>query len=75
MVKNIIVLGGNSHPQLTEHICNLLGIAPGDRILSKFSGGESRCEIRDSVRGKDVFIVQTGGGDVNDHIMELCISE
>lgn len=73
MVKNIIVLGGNSHPQLTEHICNLLGIAPGDRILSKFSGGESRCEIRDSVRGKDVFIVQTGGGDVNDHIMELCI--
>ncbi|KAF7535106.1 hypothetical protein G7054_g5644 [Neopestalotiopsis clavispora] len=73
MVKNIVVLGGNSHPHLTEHVCNLLCIAPGDRILSKFSGGESRCEIQDSVRGKDVFIIQTGGGDVNDHIMELCI--
>jgi hypothetical protein len=75
MVRNIVVLSGNSHPHLTDSICNLLGIAPGDRILSKFSGGESRCEIRDSVRGKDVFIVQSGGGAVNDHVIELCISE
>ncbi|KAI1848977.1 hypothetical protein JX266_005405 [Neoarthrinium moseri] len=73
MVRNIIVLSGNSHPRLTDSVCSHLGIAPGDRILSKFSGGESRCEIQDSVRGKDVFIIQTGGGAVNDHLMELCI--
>ncbi|KAH8666327.1 ribose-phosphate pyrophosphokinase [Xylariales sp. PMI_506] len=73
MVRNIVVLSGNSHPSLVDNVCSLLGISPGERILSKFSGGESRCEIKDSVRGKDVFIVQSGGGAVNDHLMELCI--
>jgi ribose-phosphate pyrophosphokinase len=73
MVRNICLLGGNSHPQLTENICNILGIPRCDRILTKFSGGESRCEIKDSVRGKDVYIIQSGSGSVNDHLIELCI--
>ncbi|KAJ8106255.1 hypothetical protein ONZ43_g7127 [Nemania bipapillata] len=73
MVRNIVILGGNSHPALTEHICNILGLPVSNRILSKFSVGETRCEIKDSVRGKDVFIIQSGGGSVNDHLMELCI--
>lgn len=75
MVRNIVVLSGNSHPTLVDSICSILGVAPCDRILSKFSVGESRCEIKDSVRGKDVYIVQSGGGSVNDHFMELCISK
>lgn len=75
MVRNIVVLAGNSHPQLADTICNYLNVPPGNRILGKFSGGESRCEIKDSVRGKDVFIIQTGGGAVNDHLVDLCISE
>lgn len=74
MVRNIVVLSGNSHPQLADSICNMLSIPMGNRILGKFSGGETRCEIKDSVRGKDVFIIQSGGGSVNDHLMELCIS-
>ena len=73
MVRNIVLLGGNSHPQLTENVCNILGIPPCHRILTKFSGGESRCEIEDSVRGKDVYIIQSGSGHVNDNLMELCI--
>ncbi|KAH7134725.1 phosphoribosyltransferase-like protein [Dactylonectria estremocensis] len=73
MVRNIVILGGNSHPQLTESICNILGIPPSNRILSKFSGGESRCEIKDSVRGKDVYIIQSGSGNVNDNLIDLCI--
>ncbi|KAI1174335.1 phosphoribosyl pyrophosphokinase [Nemania sp. FL0916] len=73
MVRNIVILGGNSHPTLTEHICNILGLPVGNRTLSKFAVGETRCEIKDSVRGKDVFIIQSGGGSVNDHLMELCI--
>ncbi|KAK7408230.1 ribose-phosphate pyrophosphokinase [Neonectria punicea] len=73
MVRNIVLLGGNSHPQLTESICNILCIPPSNRILSKFSGGESRCEIKDSVRGKDVFIIQSGSGHVNDNLIDLCI--
>lgn len=73
MVRNIVVLGGNSHPQMTEIICNTLGVPPCNRILSKFAVGESRLEIQDSVRGKDVYIIQSGGGKVNDHFIELCI--
>lgn len=73
MVRNICLLGGNSHPVLTENICNSLGIPSCNRILTKFSGGESRCEIKDSVRGKDVYIIQSGSGSVNDSLIELCI--
>jgi ribose-phosphate pyrophosphokinase len=73
MTRNIVILGGNSHPQLVETIANTLGVEPCDRILKKFSVGESRLEIQDSVRGKDVYIIQSGGGKVNDHFIDLCI--
>ncbi len=77
MVRNIVVLGGNSHPALVESVCNILGLPACNRILTKFSSGESRCEIQDSVRGKDVYIIQTGSGGngskLNDHFMDLCI--
>lgn len=80
MVRNLVVLGGNSHPELVNNICNILGIPACNRILSKFSVGESRCEIKETVRGKDVYIIQTAGTQdpldkVNDHFMETCISE
>jgi ribose-phosphate pyrophosphokinase len=73
MTRNIVVLGGNSHPQLVDTICNTLGVGQCERILKKFSVGESRLEIQDSVRGKDVYIIQSGGGKVNDHFIDLCI--
>lgn len=73
MVRNIVVLGGSSHPQLNKIICSQLGIPPASVLLSKFSVGETRVEINESVRGKDVFIIQSGGGKVNDHLMELLI--
>jgi ribose-phosphate pyrophosphokinase len=74
MVRNIVVIGGSSHPTLTEYICEILGIPPGNALLSKFSVGETRVEINESVRGKDVYILQSGGGKVNDHLMELLIA-
>lgn len=74
MVRNIVVLGGNSHPQLTQTICDHLGIPPAKILLGKFAVGETRVEIKESVRGKDVFIIQSGGGKVNDHLMELLIT-
>lgn len=73
-MRNIVVLGGSSHPQLTETICNHLGIPRAKVLLDKFKGGETRVEIEESVRGKDVFIIQSGGGKVNDHLMELLIT-
>nr|XP_036585962.1 Ribose-phosphate pyrophosphokinase 5 [Colletotrichum truncatum]KAF6796153.1 Ribose-phosphate pyrophosphokinase 5 [Colletotrichum truncatum] len=73
MVRNIIVLGGNTHSELIDSVCSNLGLNPCERVLTKFSVGESRCEIKDSVRGKDVFIIQTASGSVNDAFMDLCI--
>ncbi|KAG8629382.1 hypothetical protein KVT40_003247 [Elsinoe batatas] len=74
MVRNIVVLGLSSHPHLTEIICNHLGIPPAKILLGKFAVGETRVEIIESVREKDVFIIQSGGGKVNDHLMELLIT-
>lgn len=74
MVRNIVVLGGSSHPQLNSTICDHLQIPIGNVLLSKFSVGETRVEIQESVRGKDVYIVQSGGGRVNDHLVELLIA-
>jgi ribose-phosphate pyrophosphokinase len=74
MVRNIVVLGGSSHPGLAHAICQQLGIPNGRITLSKFAVGETRVEIQDSVRGKDVFVIQSGCGRVNDHLVELFIT-
>jgi ribose-phosphate pyrophosphokinase len=74
MVRNLVVIGGNSHPQLTQSICGVLGIPPAEVLLSKFAVGETRVEVQESVREKDVYIIQSGGGKVNDHLLELLIT-
>ncbi|KAK3351307.1 phosphoribosyltransferase-like protein [Neurospora tetraspora] len=61
MVRNIVVLSGSSHPKFVDSVCEYLGIPPASRVLEKFSSGETRCEIRDSIRGKDVYIIQSFG--------------
>lgn len=73
MVRNLVVLGGSSHPDLNAKICAHLGIPQANVLLSKFAVGETHVEIQESVRGKDVYIIQSGGGKVNDHLMELLI--
>ncbi|ESA42531.1 ribose-phosphate pyrophosphokinase II [Neurospora crassa OR74A] len=65
MIRNVVVLSGNSHPKFVDSVCNYLGIPPASRVLEKFSSGETRCEIRDSIRGKDVYIIQSFGVGTN----------
>ncbi|KAJ8666922.1 hypothetical protein QAD02_008584 [Eretmocerus hayati] len=72
-MPNIKVFGGSSHAELVEQICNRLGIQPGKVITKKFSNRETSVEINESVRGEDVYIVQSGCGEVNDNLMELMI--
>lgn len=84
MVRNILIFSGNSHPQLTDDICTTLGIPPAKIHLSKFSVGETQVEVGESVRGKDVYIVQSAcskpqngssnGSSLNDGLMELLIT-
>ena len=74
MVRNLVVFGGSSHPKLTESVCNHLGVPPGNVLLGKFAVGETRVEIQESVRGKDVYVIQSGSGRVNDNLMELLVA-
>ena len=69
----MILLKGNSHPDLANAITRHLEIRLGDSSVYREgeSDRETIVEIRDSVRGKDAYIIQTGSKDVNDDIMEL----
>lgn len=72
-MPNIKVFSGTSHPDLAQKIVDRLGIELGKVVTKKFSNLETCVEIGESVRGEDVYIVQSGSGEVNDNLMELLI--
>lgn len=72
-MSKLAVLSGNSNPKLTQEICEKLKISPTQAIVGRFSEGEIRVQIKENVRGKDLFIVQPTCTPVNDNIMELLI--
>ena len=78
-MNNIKIISGTSHPTLSKILAGKLGIPLCDCIVEKFSNSEIRVEIMESVRNKDVFIIQTGSFDsntnysVNDYLMETLI--
>ena len=67
------VFTGNSNVSLAHMICEYLGIPLGRAQVKKFSDGEINVEINESVRGMDIFVVQSTCPPVNDHLMELLI--
>ena len=68
------IFTGNANPDLAREIAAYLGTTLGDAVINRFNNGEVQAMINESVRGKDVFIVQpTCGPIVNDNIMELLI--
>lgn len=71
--KNIKVFTGNSHPQLAQDIADILGVPLGKAKVSTFSDGEISVDIGETVRGNDVFIVQSTCSPVNNNLMELLI--
>lgn len=72
-MRNISILAGSSHPQLAKSICERLGVPMGKSTLSKFSNKETNVEIGESVREQDVYIIQSGCGNVNDNFVEMLI--
>lgn len=72
-MRDLLVFGGSSVPALAKAICRNLTIVPGEVDSKKFSNGETSITVKDSVREKDVFIVQSGCGEVNDNFIELLI--
>ncbi|MFQ5842042.1 MAG: ribose-phosphate pyrophosphokinase-like domain-containing protein, partial [Thermodesulfobacteriota bacterium] len=67
------IFSGNSNVSLAQMICEHLGIPLGRAQVKKFSDGEINVEINESVRGMDVFVVQSTCPPVNDHLMEALI--
>ena len=72
-VRNIKIFTGNSHCKLAEDISDILGVAVGKSKVSTFSDGEISVDINETVRGMDVFIVQSTCSPVNNNLMELLI--
>ena len=77
MKKTMVLCSGSVNPALADGIAKELNVTLGNMKLEKFANGEIYARYEDSVRGADVFIVQSvcAGGeyDVNDALMELCI--
>jgi ribose-phosphate pyrophosphokinase len=67
------IFTGNSNTELVQKICDHLGTSLGKSVVSTFSDGEIHVEIDESVRGMDVFVIQSISSPVNDNLMELLI--
>ncbi len=72
--KAMRIFSGNANPDLAREIAAYLGTTVGDAVINRFNNGEVQVMINESVRGKDIFVVQpTCGPTVNDNVMELLI--
>jgi len=71
--KRLMLFAGRSNRPLAEDIGRHLGVQLGEVKLKTFANGENYCRYEKSIRGADVFIVQSGSPPVNDHLLELLI--
>jgi ribose-phosphate pyrophosphokinase len=71
--KRLMVFSGRSHPELAGAIADKLGVELGDVQLKAFANDETYCRYLESIRGADVFIVQTGCPPVDKNLMELLL--
>jgi ribose-phosphate pyrophosphokinase len=71
--KRLMVFSGRSHPELAHRIAEHLGVEPGEVTLTTFPNDETYCRYDESIRGSDVFIVQTGCPPVDKNLMELAL--
>ncbi len=71
--KRLMVFAGRSHPELARRIAAHLGVELGGIKLTSFANDESYCRYLESIRGADVFLVQTGCHPVDQNLMELLL--
>ncbi len=71
--KRLMLFAGRSHPELAQKIGERLGVELGEITLGSFANGETYCRFEESIRGADVFLVQTGCEPVDRNLMELLI--
>ena len=69
----IQVFCGNSNPEFAATICKELGLPMGKATVRHFADGEASVSLEETVRGADVFLIQSTCKPVNDHLMELLV--
>ncbi len=67
------IFAGNSNPPLAREISQYLKVALGKALVETFSDGESKVEIKENVRGADVFVLQSTSAPGNNNLMELLL--
>jgi len=67
------LIAGNSNPELAREISEHLNVPLCDAEVSRFSDGEVGVHIKETVRGADVFVIQSTSPPVNEHLMELLV--
>lgn len=72
-MANLMVFSGNGNPELAQEIARYLGLPIGNAVVSQFSDGEINIEIRENVRGRDVFIIQPTCTPTHKNLMELVL--
>ncbi|MFZ5654893.1 MAG: ribose-phosphate pyrophosphokinase [Pseudomonadota bacterium] len=72
-MANLMVFSGNGNPELAREIARYLGLPMGNALVSQFSDGEINIEIRENVRGRDVFIIQPTCAPTHKNLMELVL--
>ena len=70
---NIKIFCGNSNPVFAQTVCKELGLTIGLSEVKTFADGEVAVSLEETVRGADVFLVQSTCKPVNDHLMELLV--
>jgi ribose-phosphate pyrophosphokinase len=73
VLEKVKVFSGNSNLPLATEICSALGIPLGKSEVRSFSDGEIYVDVQESVRGMDIYVVQSVSTPCNDHLMELLI--
>src|SRR5919202_885106 len=71
--RRLMLFSGRSHPELAGRIAEKLGIQVGDVTLRTFADGNTYCRYEESIRGSDLYIVQTSCKPVDQNLMELLI--
>ncbi len=72
-INHLKIFAGHSNPEMAREICEYLSIPLGQAVIKRFSDNEIFVEIKENVRGADVFVIQSTCPPVNDHLMELLI--
>lgn len=70
---NLKLFSGNSNPLLAQEVARVIGVPLSEAEISQFSDREIKIQVQESVRGCDVYVIQSTCSPVNDHLMEMLV--